>query len=47
MTLTTTTKTDITVKLRRVLLLLVLDGGPDPPWEGANFWGRMDAHCKV
>ena len=19
----------------------VLDGGPDPPWEGANFWGRM------
>jgi len=20
----------------------VLDGGPDPPWEGANFWGRMD-----
>ena len=19
----------------------VLDGGSDPPWEGANFWGRM------
>jgi len=19
----------------------VLDGGPDPPWKGANFWGRM------
>jgi len=19
----------------------VLDGGPDPPWEVANFWGRM------
>jgi len=19
----------------------VLDGGPDPPWEGANFLGRM------
>jgi len=19
----------------------VLDGGPDPPWEGANFWRRM------
>jgi len=19
----------------------VVDGGPDPPWEGANFWGRM------
>jgi len=19
----------------------VLDGGPDPPWEGANFWWRM------
>jgi len=19
----------------------VLDEGPDPPWEGANFWGRM------
>jgi len=19
----------------------VLDGGPDPPWEGVNFWGRM------
>jgi len=22
----------------------VLDGGPDPPWEG-QFWGR-GAHCK-
>jgi len=21
----------------------VLDGGSDPPWEGANFWGRMGA----
>jgi len=21
----------------------VLDGGPDPPWEGANFWERMGA----
>jgi len=19
----------------------VLDGGPDPLWEGANFWGKM------
>jgi len=19
----------------------VFDGGPGPPWEGANFWGRM------
>ena len=19
----------------------VLDEGPDPPWEGTNFWGRM------
>jgi len=25
----------------------VLDGGPDPPWEGANFWGVWASHCKV
>ena len=25
----------------------VLDGDPDPPWEGANFWGEWASHCKV
>jgi len=25
----------------------VLDRGPDPPWEGANFWGEWASHCKV
>ena len=25
----------------------VLDGGPDPPWEGANFGGEWASHCKV
>jgi len=24
-----------------------LDGGPDPPWKGANFWGEWASHCKV
>jgi len=25
----------------------VLDGGPDPPWEGDTFEGERAAHCKV
>ena len=25
----------------------VLDGGPDPPCEGANFGGEWASHCKV
>jgi len=27
----------------------VLDGGPDPPWEGAIFFlgGEWASHCKV
>jgi len=25
----------------------VLGGGPDPPWEAANFWGEWASHCKV
>ena len=25
----------------------VLDGGPDPPWEGAILRGDRGAHCKV
>jgi len=25
----------------------VLDGGPDRPWKGANFWGEWASHCKV
>ena len=25
----------------------VLDGGLDPPWEGANFGGEWASHCKV
>jgi len=26
----------------------VLDGGPDPPWGGENFWGgEWASHCKV
>jgi len=25
----------------------VLDGGPDPPWKGAHFWGEWASHCKV
>ena len=25
----------------------VLDGGPDPPWEGQIFGGEWTSHCKV
>jgi len=25
----------------------VLDGGPDPPWEGAILRGKGASHCKV
>jgi len=25
----------------------VLDGGPDPPWEGAILRGEGASHCKV
>jgi len=25
----------------------VLDGGPDPPWEGAIFLGKGASHCKA
>jgi len=25
----------------------VLDGGPDPPWEGQIFGGEWASHCKV
>jgi len=25
----------------------VLDGGPDPPWEGAILMGKGACHCKV
>jgi len=25
---------------------IVLDGGPDPPWEGQS-WGGKGAQCKV
>jgi len=25
----------------------VLDGRPDPPWEGAIFRGKGASHCKV
>jgi len=25
----------------------VLDGGPDPPWEGVIFGEKVAAHCKV
>ena len=25
----------------------LLDGGPDPPWEGAIMRGKGASHCKV
>jgi len=25
----------------------ILDGGPDPPWEGAVLRGKGASHCKV